>query len=354
MSIVASVLSLICLGGAGHIAPEAETVRDTVIAPEAETCIARSAPEKRYAVTTLSADYLREAPDFTAELGNQALMGTPVEILAGEGYWRKVRTPDPYTAWCVDLGLTEMSAEEMEEYIRAAKLICTADYSTVLKFPDIRKREKVCDIVSGDLLLSCGGRDRPEKIRGCFKVMLPSGETGYVPADDVEVFSKWAEERDASAENIISTAMNFLGVPYFWGGTSIKGVDCSGLVKMVWFLNGVLLPRNASQQARTGKAVNIPEEPLQKGDLIFFGSPEVTGPDGETVSPEKISHVGIYIGQGKFIHASRIVRINSLIQGEPDYYDLSWKMFKARRIIGCGEDEGIIRISDSPFYFPQK
>ena len=49
--------------------------------------------------------------------------------------------------------------EEMEKYIRAAKLICTADYSTVLKSPDIRKREKVCDIVSGDLLLSCGGRD---------------------------------------------------------------------------------------------------------------------------------------------------------------------------------------------------
>lgn len=364
MNIFTITISLLCLAKAGDIGSDTVKVQENRIAPQAETGIGESEAGRKYAVTTLSADYLREAPDFTAELGNQVLMGTPVEILGEDGYWRKVRTPDPYTAWCVDLGLKEMSADELEEYIRAEKLICTADYSTVLKSPDRRKREKICDIVSGDLLLchsskcgvDCDGKTRKalRKTRGCYKVTLPSGETGYVPADDVELFSRWVSGTDATARNIINTAVNFLGVPYFWGGTSIKGVDCSGLVKMVWFLNGVLLPRNASQQARTGKAVNIPEEPLQKGDLIFFGSPEVTGPDGETVSPEKISHVGIYIGQGKFIHASRIVRINSLIQGEPDYYDLSWKMFKARRIIGCGEDEGIIRISDSPFYFHQK
>ena len=114
-------------------------------------CIARSAPEKRYGVTTFSANYLREKPDFTAELGNQALMGTVVEILDEEGYWLKVRTPDPYTAWCVDLGVKEMRADEVAEYVSEEKIICTADYGTV--WDEVGNQVKICDIVAGDLLL---------------------------------------------------------------------------------------------------------------------------------------------------------------------------------------------------------
>ena len=350
--------------------------------------IARSATGKRYGVTTLSANYLREEPDFTAELGNQALMGTVVEILDEDSYWLKVKTPDPYTAWCVDSGVKEMSLEEMEDYIATKKIICTADYSTVWTKPvgsargrsDVRKTagdtmknsgkpdrglQKICDIVAGDLLPYSG-----KTVKGCHEVRLLSGETGYVPAEDAEIFSSWAQKCDPSAENIISTAMRFIGVPYFWGGTSIKGVDCSGLTRMAWFLNGILLPRNASDQADIGRPVPVdadtgrfpadsPEDftdnadfrqemlhrisNLQPGDLIFFGS-----------SAGNISHVGIYIGDGRFIHASKLVRINSLIPGEPDFYELSGKMIKARRIIGSNASDGTVSISDSPAYFPQE
>lgn len=336
----------------------------------------------RYAVTTLSVNYMREEPDFTAELGNQALMGTPVKILEDSGYWRKIQSPDPYTAWCVDLGLKEMSADEIESYISAAKVICTADYSTVLNALPASQRpkrksgedapEKICDIVAGDLLPVTG---KPAK--GFREVMLPSGETGYVPEEDTAIFSEWLASRDPSPDNIIGTAMNFIGVPYMWGGTSIKGVDCSGLTRMVWFMNGILLPRNASDQAKIGLPVEIaadtvrfpfgteegqadsPEfreemlrriSKLQKGDLIFFGTPAATDSDGNTISGESISHVGIYTGDGKFIHASRLVRISSLIPGSPDYYELSGKMIKARRIAGSGLAEGVEAIADSPAY----
>ena len=336
----------------------------------------------RYAVTTLSVNYMREEPDFTAELGNQALMGTPVKILEDSGYWRKIQSPDPYTAWCVDLGLKEMSADEIENYISAAKVICTADYSTVLNALPASQRpkrksgedapEKICDIVAGDLLLATG---KPTK--GFREVMLPSGETGYVPEEDTAIFSEWLASRDPSPDNIIGSAMNFIGVPYMWGGTSIKGVDCSGLTRMVWFMNGILLPRNASDQAKIGLPVEIaadtvrfpfgteegqadsPEfreemlrriSKLQKGDLIFFGTPAATDSDGNTISGESISHVGIYTGDGKFIHASRLVRISSLIPGSPDYYELSGNMIKARRIAGSGLAEGVEAIADSPAY----
>ena len=346
--------------------------------------IARSATGKRYGVTTLSANYLREEP------------------------WLKVKTPDPYTAWCVDSGVKKMSLEEMEDYIATEKIICTADYSTIWTKPvrtvrgrpDVRKPacrktgntgesdkglQKICDIVSGDLIPYSG-----KTVKGCYEVRLVTGETGYVPVPDASIFDTWIRRCYPSAENIIGTAMRFIGVPYLWGGTSIKGVDCSGLTKMVWLLNGVLLPRNASQQARVGLPVRVdadtdrfpadsPENftasgafreemlkrisDLRPGDMIFFGTPahsaSVSCGSSETGSggisgKEKITHVGIYIGDGRFIHASKLVRINSLVPGEPDFYELSGKMIKARRIIGSTASDGIVSISDSPAYFPQE
>ena len=312
------------------------------------TAYASEAGEKdRYGVTTLSVNYMREAPDFTAELGNQALMGTPVEITGEEGYWRQIKSPDPYTAWCVDLGIREMTAGALKEYIAAEKVICTADYGKVLARPSGRS-EKICDIVAGDLMLL--GRKTSGRF---YNVILPSGESGYVRKKDAMIFSKWARKCDPTADNLIETALGFLGVPYLWGGTSIKGVDCSGLVRMVWFMNGILLPRNASQQAMTGLPAGPGLDSLEKGDLVFFGSPAVKDASGNIIAKEKVTHVGIYIGNGRFIHASRLVRINSLIPGTPDYYENAGRMIKARRIIGSGEAEGAVRITDSPAYFPQ-
>ncbi len=311
----------------------------------------------RYAVTTLSANYMRENPDFTAELGDQALMGTPVKIVAEEGYWKRIVAPSPYTAWCVDLGLKEMSGRELEEYIASDKMICTADYSKVLSRPSAESG-KICDIVMGDII-PVTGRCR----NGYIEVRMVTGETGYVKKKDTEDFRKWAAGCRPVPENIVRTAMRFLGVPYLWGGASIKGVDCSGFTRMVWFMNGMLLPRNASRQANAGIPVamdcdtagfppdsvgSLADSPafreemikrtaaLKTGDLIFFGDP--------------VSHVGIYLGEGKFIHASRFVRINSLIPGEEGFYEMSVRMTRARRM----EGDGVTAITASPAYFPQK
>ncbi|MGZ3432906.1 MAG: NlpC/P60 family protein [Isosphaeraceae bacterium] len=93
-------------------------------------------------------------------------------------------------------------------------------------------------------------------------------------------------------EKLVATAESFIGVEYTWGGTSRpEGVDCSGLVRAVYQLNGLSLPRSMTDQYQAGTTVS--RDRLQKGDLVFFsGSPG-----------QPISHVGIYVGENVFIHA---------------------------------------------------
>ncbi|SHE43654.1 Cell wall-associated hydrolase, NlpC family [Caloramator proteoclasticus DSM 10124] len=108
-----------------------------------------------------------------------------------------------------------------------------------------------------------------------------------------------------NVEQVEDIAKSLLGVRYVYGGTTTSGLDCSGFVQYVYKKMGVVLPRTASQQARVGLAVS--KDNLRKGDLVFF----------ETVSAG-ISHVGIYLGDGKFIHASSTkkgVTISSLDSG---------------------------------------
>ena len=102
------------------------------------------------------------------------------------------------------------------------------------------------------------------------------------------------DDRDALREELVRTARRFLGVRYQWGGTSAeKGFDCSGLTMVSYRLNGLNLPRVSYQQHRAGRAVS--REGLRKGDLVFFA----------TGGGKRVSHVGMYIGDGQFIHAPR-------------------------------------------------
>jgi hypothetical protein len=95
-------------------------------------------------------------------------------------------------------------------------------------------------------------------------------------------------------EKIVNTAQRYVGIPYRWGGESPRtGFDCSGFTMVIYRLNGLDLPRSSRQQWKVGKKID--RHQLQKGDLVFFA----------TTGGSRVSHVGIYAGNDKFLHAPR-------------------------------------------------
>ena len=106
---------------------------------------------------------------------------------------------------------------------------------------------------------------------------------------------KGINTQNTSADEIIKTAQKYLGVPHCMGGTTMKCMDCSGLLLTVFAKNGIHLPHNSEEQARYGKIINRSDK-LIKGDLVFFIESYKTH--------HFITHSGIYVGNNNFIHAS--------------------------------------------------
>jgi len=105
------------------------------------------------------------------------------------------------------------------------------------------------------------------------------------------------------------TAERFVGIPYRWGGDNVvEGMDCSGFVRAVYNLCGLSIPRTSRDQYRAGDAVS--KNDLQDGDLVFFGA-----------SADKINHVGIYVGAGKFVHAPRRGEDIRVASVDDNYFD---------------------------------
>jgi cell wall-associated NlpC family hydrolase len=158
-----------------------------------------------------------------------------------------------------------------------------------------------------------------------YEVVVPDGSTGYLPLE-----AAWVENersgKEVTAEDILKASI-FHGSDYKWGGITTGGMDCSGFVYTAFRLNGIYLKRDSYMQAEEG--ADVPVEQLRAGDLVFFKSEKTN----------RISHVGIYIGNGNFIHSSRGKRGVAVSSLSDDYFK---KHFAgARRVlpsIGGGAD----------------
>jgi len=302
--------------------------------PEAEL------EDRIYGIINLSVANLRTKPDHQAEMATQALLGTPVKVLKKERGWYLVQTPDEYISWVDGTGIYTVSEDSLADWNSSKKIIYTNDFGFSYSLPDINS-ERISDLVIGNLLKY----DSDEN--GFCGVIYPDGKKAFIKKDECRFFDEWISERNPTAENILKTARTFMGIPYLWGGTSIKGMDCSGFTKTVYYLNGVVLPRDASQQVHTGEEIDTEDrlENLQPGDLLFFGR------KGSETTQERITHVAIYIGDGDYIHASGKVRINSFAKDKPNYNAYRDDSFvRAKRILNSIGSNGIVKIEDNSFY----
>jgi cell wall-associated NlpC family hydrolase len=176
-------------------------------------------------------------------------------------------------------------------------------------------------------------------------IRLPDGREGFVKKNNTIDFAQFCTDSIVNTDKLISDASSLIGVPYLWGGTSPKGVDCSGFVQSVFFRNGLILQRDASLQVLHGKNVEISEgkSQLTKGDLLFFGS--------DKNNKVHVTHVALYIGNNEYINSSGRVIINSLDSTKSNYsYYRKNSFLAARKVFGVKNDPGIIPVNKHPWY----
>ncbi|MBG6235636.1 hypothetical protein IWX76_002204 [Pedobacter sp. CAN_A7] len=304
--------------------------------------------DRRFAVVTLSVANNRHTPSHGAEMMTQMMMGTPVELLKKQGGYYLVRSPDLYISWVDGDALAILNAKAFEDWKSADKLIYTADFGFSYTEPHISSL-RVSDLVKGNLFKLLG------KEKGFYKIAYPDQRIAYIPLKDAADYQPWVKRPNPTAEQLLATAKTFMGVPYLWGGTSIKGVDCSGFTKTAFFLHGIIIPRDASQQVLVGDAVDVFEadtvnfqkslKNLLPGDLLFFALAK-----GKVPNP-RITHVAIYMGGGRFIQSAGRVKINSLDPSAADYApSQALTMVSARRILPCIGTPELTRVDQHPLY----
>jgi uncharacterized protein YgiM (DUF1202 family) len=287
--------------------------------------------DKTYGIATLSVADIRKGAGHPNELISQALMGTPLRVLKQDDGWYLVQTPDHYLGWMEETGLILINRQDYEKWKRSSRFIFTK-MNGVLYEKNDPQSAIVSDLTLGDIFQIIA------KKGPYLQVKLPDGRSGFVKSDFCVNYDQWKKIKTDSSK-LIKTALKFNGLPYLWGGLSAKATDCSGFVKTVYFINGILLDRDASQQALNGQILPTNVSILQPGDLLFFGR------------KNHITHVGMYIGEGKYIHASGRVRINSLLPSSPIYNLSIRKSFvTASRILSKIGTKGISRVEAHSWY----
>jgi hypothetical protein len=286
---------------------------------------------KTYALGNNSVINIRSKPKHSAELGTQGLLGMELKVLDKKGDFYRVQTPDNYISWVDHGGITQMTLDEFQEWNKKDKIIFTPNTGSVYSSKS-KNATSVSDIVFGGILALIKEHD------SFYEVEYPDGRIGFVKKQEAVLYNSWLLKNPSNAAFIEASAKTMLGAPYLWGGTSTKGNDCSGFTKMVYLMNGFVIPRDASQQIHAGKIVdeNLKFEGLKKGDLMFFGTPATKD------KKQRVTHVGIWLGndKGEFIHSASNVHLSSINKDQPNYDAFNrGRYLGSRRYLGVKDDK---------------
>jgi cell wall-associated NlpC family hydrolase len=248
----------------------------------------------RQAVVLGAVENMYSAPDPDKDVVSQALLGQVVGLLETRDGFARIETPDRYTGWVPASALFEYSDARAARYAAhgpVAEVISLM--ANLYRAPDVTTaRPKTQAPLGARLEVTRPAEDAQKR---WVTVRLPSGEPAFVQSGDVRIVDADAPPPRGTETDLVATARRFAGVPYLWGGMSAHGVDCSGLTSRTYAANGVTLPRDADLQFDDPHARPVERADLRPGDLVFFGQ-------------KKITHVGMYVGEGRFINATTHTR----------------------------------------------
>ncbi len=217
-----------------------------------------------------------------SDVVSQALYGTGVLSLGKQGDWYDIRTADGYKGWVAAGDLKALDGGAYAPEGRSVRV--TGMDVNVYREPDVTRHAPVLKLTwEARLELSA---DTTKNTARWLQVNLVDGQTAWVQRGDVS-----AETAPLTIEAMLALARKFLGVTYTWGGVSSLGYDCSGFTQMLERQRGIVMPRDADVQAAWSGLSAVERKDLQPGDLLYFGG-----------SIAKITHTGMYLGNGEFIH----------------------------------------------------
>lgn len=223
------------------------------------------------------------APTEDADVVSQAIYGINVAVVEEKGDWLKIRTPDDYTGWTPALSLVRIG----KAYAAAGRVAeVSVLFAHLYREANVTRHQPLLTVPFETRLEVVAEPERDGQ--RWLQVRLPDDRAAWVQRGDVSF-----EPPKLSVAETIAFARRFLGLPYTWGGTSSYGYDCSGFMQMLERRRGILMPRDADPQARWTGVRAVAKDELQAGDLLYFGPSEA-----------KITHTGMYIGGGEFIHAT--------------------------------------------------
>lgn len=224
-----------------------------------------------------------------SDVVSQAIYGSNVVLLQARGEWSRIQTSDHYKGWTPSRYLRIVLAGN--GYATSGPTVQVESlFANIYAEPDVTRHKPVITAPFETKLEVApeGNSSKKPQVHheGWVQVRLPGQTQAWIQAGDVE-----SDPKPLSIAESIELANRFLGLPYLWGGRSSFGFDCSGFTQMLVRARGVIMPRDADQQAAWNGVAAVERGDLQPGDLLFFGS-----------SAKNITHTGMYIGDGQFIH----------------------------------------------------